>query len=100
MRSQVSQGGCGNLKRVRVLSPLATRLSSMLSDLIAPPESSTSHSQRVVQYSDHYRLAFTLLNENAIPHRFVETWDVQDALAGNPPGHRFSRPTLKTLYQN
>ncbi|KAG2134845.1 phosphatidylinositol-glycan biosynthesis class S protein [Suillus clintonianus] len=60
---------------------LATRLSSILSDLIAPPESSTSHSQRVVQYSDHYRLAFTLLNEDATPNRFVETWDVQTALA-------------------
>ncbi|KAG2342293.1 hypothetical protein BDR05DRAFT_964260 [Suillus weaverae] len=59
----------------------ATRLSSILSDLIAPPKSSTSHSQRVVQYSDHYRLAFTLLNEDATPNRFVETWDVQAALA-------------------
>jgi phosphatidylinositol glycan class S len=59
----------------------ATRLSSLLSDLIAPPESSTSHSQRVVQYSDHYRLAFTLLNEDATPNRFFETWDVQAALA-------------------
>ncbi|KAG1720043.1 phosphatidylinositol-glycan biosynthesis class S protein-domain-containing protein [Suillus lakei] len=59
----------------------ATRLSSILSDLIAPPDSSTSHSQRVVQYSDHYRLAFTLLNEDATPNRFVETWDVQAALA-------------------
>ncbi|KIK47000.1 hypothetical protein CY34DRAFT_799847 [Suillus luteus UH-Slu-Lm8-n1] len=59
----------------------ATRLSSILSDLIAPPESSTSHSQRVVQYSNHYRLAFTLLNEGAAPNRFVETWDVQAALA-------------------
>ncbi|KAJ8586391.1 hypothetical protein M405DRAFT_795638 [Rhizopogon salebrosus TDB-379] len=59
----------------------ATRLSSLLSDLIVPPESSASHSQRVVQYSNHYRLAFTLLNENATPRRFVETWDVQNALA-------------------
>ncbi|KAG2361157.1 hypothetical protein BDR07DRAFT_1287984, partial [Suillus spraguei] len=58
----------------------ATRLSSILSDLIAPPESSTSHSQRVVQYSDHYRLAFTLLNEDATSNRFVETWDVEAAL--------------------
>lgn len=62
---------------------LATRLCSLLSDLIVPPESSTSHSQRIVQYSDHYRLAFTLLNEHATPRRFVETWDVQNALAGN-----------------
>ncbi|OJA17660.1 hypothetical protein AZE42_03010 [Rhizopogon vesiculosus] len=59
----------------------ATRLSCLLSDLIAPSESSISHSQRIVQYSDHYRLAFTLLHENATPHRFVETWDVQNALA-------------------
>ncbi|OAX39231.1 hypothetical protein K503DRAFT_792056 [Rhizopogon vinicolor AM-OR11-026] len=59
----------------------ATRLSSLLSDLIAPSESNISHSQRIAQYSDHYRLAFTLLHENATPRRFVETWDVQNALA-------------------
>ncbi|OAX42620.1 hypothetical protein K503DRAFT_826775 [Rhizopogon vinicolor AM-OR11-026] len=59
----------------------AKRLSCLLSDLIANSESSISHSQRIVQYSDHYRLAFTLLHENATPRRFVETWDVQNALA-------------------
>ncbi|OJA15365.1 hypothetical protein AZE42_11770 [Rhizopogon vesiculosus] len=60
---------------------LATKLSSFLSDLIAPSEASISHSQRIVQYSDHYLLAFTLLHENAIPRRFVGTRDVQNALA-------------------
>lgn len=82
----------GESRRVRYFEmhstvlTLATRLSSILSDLIAPPESSASHSQRVVQYSNHYRLAFTLLNEGAAPNRFVETWDVQAALAGNAYG--------------
>lgn len=78
---------------------LATRLSLLLSDLIAPPESSNSHSQRIVQYSDHYRLAFTLMNENATLRRFVDTWDIQYALAGNLHS-LVSRDQLKTLYQN
>ncbi|KAG2117296.1 phosphatidylinositol-glycan biosynthesis class S protein-domain-containing protein [Suillus discolor] len=78
---QTSIAHSRNLRVNRTDAQSATRLSSMLSDLIAPPESGTSHSQRVVQYSDHYRLAFTLLNEDATPNRFVATWDVQAALA-------------------
>ncbi|KAG1786856.1 phosphatidylinositol-glycan biosynthesis class S protein-domain-containing protein [Suillus plorans] len=78
---QTSIAHSRNLRVNRTDAQSATRLSSILSDLIAPPESGTSHSQRVVQYSDHYRLAFTLLNEDATPNRFVATWDVQAALA-------------------
>ncbi|KAG1812389.1 phosphatidylinositol-glycan biosynthesis class S protein-domain-containing protein [Suillus variegatus] len=78
---QTSVAHSRNLRVNRTDAQSATRLSSILSDLIAPPESGTSHSQRVVQYSDHYRLAFTLLNEDATPNRFVATWDVQAALA-------------------
>ncbi|KAF8552084.1 hypothetical protein OG21DRAFT_1511940 [Imleria badia] len=40
------------------------RLASILSELLAP-EISSIQEQRVIQYSNRYRLAFTLLNENA-----------------------------------
>ncbi|KAG0704920.1 phosphatidylinositol-glycan biosynthesis class S protein-domain-containing protein [Suillus ampliporus] len=78
---QTSIAHSRHLRVGKIDAQSATRLSSILSGLIAPPESTASHSQRVVQYSDHYRLAFTLLNEDATPNRFVETWDVQAALA-------------------
>jgi len=95
MHSQVSQGECCVVRTHENTLTAATTLSLLLSDLIAPPESSTSYSQRIVQYSDHYRLAFTLMNENATTRRFVETWDIHDALAGNPHSliSRESRPT-------
>lgn len=38
--------------------------------------------QRIIQYSNRYRLAFTLLNENAASERLVNSWDIQPAIVG------------------
>ncbi|KAG9313418.1 hypothetical protein JVU11DRAFT_5737 [Chiua virens] len=58
------------------------RLVNILSGLLAP-EISPIQEQRVIQYSSRYRLAFTLLNENAASDRLVNHWDVQPAIQGN-----------------
>jgi phosphatidylinositol glycan class S len=42
--------------------------------------------QRIAQYTKRYRLAFTLLNENAASPHLVNSWDIQAAFAG-----KFSR---------
>lgn len=57
------------------------RLASILSGLLAP-EISPMQEQRVVQYSGRYRLAFTLLNENAASDGLVNSWDIQPAITG------------------
>lgn len=64
--------------------PSVPRLASILSDLLAP-EISPIQEQRVVQYSDHYRVAFTLLNENAASDHLVNSWDIQPAIVGKLP---------------
>jgi phosphatidylinositol glycan class S len=51
-----------------------------LSDILAPYAPSDSH-DRVVQYAPRYRLAFTLLNEDAAAGQAVHGWDIQDAIA-------------------
>ncbi|KAI0763472.1 phosphatidylinositol-glycan biosynthesis class S protein-domain-containing protein [Trametes elegans] len=59
------------------------RLSDTLIKLIAPYSASTnSHvqTQRVMKYSPRYRLAFTLLNEDAASGKAAMTWNVQDAI--------------------
>lgn len=57
------------------------RLASILSGLLAP-EISPIQEQRVIQYNDRYRLAFTLLNENAASDRHINSWDIQPAIVG------------------
>ncbi|EKM76786.1 hypothetical protein AGABI1DRAFT_108623 [Agaricus bisporus var. burnettii JB137-S8] len=50
-----------------------------LANLINPPLK-TNHNNRVVQYSRQYRLAFTLLNEDASAGSSVSNWDVRAGL--------------------
>lgn len=57
------------------------RLSNILSGLLAP-ETSSVQAQHVAQYAKRYRLAFTLLNENAASEHLVNTWDIHSAIAG------------------
>jgi hypothetical protein len=59
---------------------IATTLIDTLSDLLAPYAPSDSHA-RVVQYAPRYRLAFTMLNEDAAAGQAVHGWDIQDAIA-------------------
>ncbi|CDO70983.1 hypothetical protein BN946_scf184830.g15 [Trametes cinnabarina] len=54
-------------------------LKATLSELLAP-YSSASQAQRVTKYSPRYRLAFTLLNEDAASGTGVMAWDVQGAI--------------------
>lgn len=61
--------------------PPVHRLANILSGLLAP-EISPIQEQRIIQYSDRYRLAFTLLNENAASDRLVNSWDIQPAIVG------------------
>ncbi|KAF9225827.1 hypothetical protein BS17DRAFT_777751 [Gyrodon lividus] len=58
----------------------ALRLGGILSSLLAPEITSTQ-AQRIAQYTKRYRLAFTLLNENAASAHLVNSWDIQTAIA-------------------
>ncbi|EJF59797.1 phosphatidylinositol-glycan biosynthesis class S protein [Dichomitus squalens] len=59
------------------------RLASTLSELLAPYgtySGSAIQSQRVMKYAPRYRLAFTLLNEDAASGNGALAWDVQKAI--------------------
>ena len=51
-----------------------------LSDLLAPYSTSSDSHDRVIQYAPRYRLAFTLLNEDAAAGQAVHGWDIQNAI--------------------
>lgn len=44
------------------------------------PSTDSSESLRVAKYSPTYRLAFSLLNEDAASGRAILSWDVKDAI--------------------
>lgn len=63
------------------------RIADTLATLLAPYSSlkslaTASHAERVVSYSPRYRLAFTLLNEDAAGGNAALSWDVRGALSG------------------
>lgn len=58
-------------------SKLAKTLVSLLS--------STTHSNRVVKYAPRYRLAFSLLNEDAAQGQAAVGWDINQSLARMSP---------------
>ncbi|KAI0806266.1 phosphatidylinositol-glycan biosynthesis class S protein-domain-containing protein [Irpex lacteus] len=55
------------------------------------PSTDSSESLRVAKYSPTYRLAFSLLNEDAASGRAILSWDVKDAI------DRYLTPTLEKL---
>ncbi|KAH9836162.1 phosphatidylinositol-glycan biosynthesis class S protein-domain-containing protein [Rhodofomes roseus] len=60
----------------------ALQLADTLATLLTPYTSlRSSQAERVVTYSPRYRLAFTLLNEDAAAGNAALSWDVQNALA-------------------
>ncbi|GLB42327.1 putative phosphatidylinositol-glycan biosynthesis class S protein [Lyophyllum shimeji] len=61
--------------------PTISGLADTLGALIAPLASTTEQDHRVAQYSPHYRLSFTLLNEDAAAGHFYTEWDVLDAIS-------------------
>ncbi|KAI9065234.1 hypothetical protein FKP32DRAFT_1647900 [Trametes sanguinea] len=60
-------------------------LKSILERLLAPYGSpaSSAQTQRVMKYSPRYRLAFTLLNEDAASGNAAMAWEVQGAIEGH-----------------
>lgn len=71
-------------------SPLIN-VANVLSSLLVPHSSSRDSEQRVAQYSPRYRLAFSLLNENAAAGGVIIGWEIRKAI-----GQYFS-PILKQL---
>ena len=64
---------------MQVADTLATLLTPYYS---LRSSAAASHAERVVSYSPRYRLAFTLLNEDAAGGNAALSWDVRGALAG------------------
>ena len=59
-----------------------SELADTLSALLNPYSTTTDHQEyRVAQYSPRYRLAFTLLNEDAAAGKSAIGWDIPDAIS-------------------
>ena len=54
--------------------------SIMLQLLVPPPTLSSSITHRVVKYAPRYRLAFTLLNQDAASGKAAITWDAHNSI--------------------
>ncbi|KAG9004009.1 GPI transamidase component [Tulasnella sp. JGI-2019a] len=68
----------------------AKDLTRLMEELLVPP-SNDAYKLRVVQYAPRYRLAFSLLNEDASTGGGIMGWDVESAV------QRYLRPTLSQL---
>ena len=61
----------------------ASRAVNTIIQLLAPYTSQTaSEAHRIVKYAQRYRLAFTLLNEDAASGQAAFSWDVREAVTG------------------
>lgn len=54
----------------------------ILSALLVPYSENPDQEHRVAQYAPRYRLAFTLLNEDASAGQAVIGWDISSAVSG------------------
>lgn len=61
------------------LEQLVRKVVTSLQELLTPPTQSTE--LRVAQYAPHYRVAFTLLNEDAAYGGAVAGWEIEQAIA-------------------
>lgn len=52
-------------------------LADTLASLLVPP----TDAHRVAQYSPRYRLAFSLLNEDAAAGKAISGWDISGAIS-------------------
>ncbi|KAF8326916.1 phosphatidylinositol-glycan biosynthesis class S protein-domain-containing protein [Amanita rubescens] len=75
----------------RILRCPPSNAADILASLLAPSSSSTDSEQRVVQYSPRYRLAFSLLNEDAAAGSPVLGWEITNAI------QRYLSPILDQL---
>jgi Phosphatidylinositol-glycan biosynthesis class S protein. len=57
-----------------------SELADTLAELLVPYSTSPDKKYRVAQYSPCYRLAFTLLNEDAAAGSSIIGWDISDAI--------------------
>ena len=64
----------------RILRCPPSDAADILASLLAPSSSSPDSEQRVVQYSPRYRLAFSLLNEDAAAGDPVLGWEITNAI--------------------
>lgn len=65
-----------------ILPPLVQDLVETLSSLIAPVDIDQGRQTRVAQFASRYRLAFSLLNEDASLDNSVMGWDVRKGIEG------------------
>lgn len=65
--------------RVHLTAALSSSLSSALSKLLIPQHSS-SQERLVARYANRFRLAFSLLNEDATAGDSVLGWDIESAI--------------------
>jgi Phosphatidylinositol-glycan biosynthesis class S protein len=63
-----------------LISILVPRLADILSTLLVPISPAADRVQHVAQYAPRYRLAFTLLNEDAAAGKAVVDWDISSAI--------------------
>ncbi|PCH35059.1 hypothetical protein WOLCODRAFT_139716 [Wolfiporia cocos MD-104 SS10] len=67
---------------IQTTTDLAMGLADALATLLAPYTTlRTAHSDRAVTFAPRYRLAFTLLNEDAASENAVLSWDVANSLS-------------------
>lgn len=69
-----------NAVLIKFLEQLVRKVVTSLQELLTPPTQSTE--LRVAQYAPRYRVAFTLLNEDAAYGGAVAGWEVEKAIAG------------------
>ncbi|KAF9788052.1 phosphatidylinositol-glycan biosynthesis class S protein-domain-containing protein [Thelephora terrestris] len=67
-----------------------SKAANLLIDLLTPRHTAANQ-QKIAKYSPRYRLAFSLLNENAALGKSALGWDLNDALS------RYLFPTLQSL---
>ena len=73
-----------------------SELVDTLRSLLVPYSGSSNGDHRAAQYSPHYRLAFSLLNEDAAAGSAVFDWNIRGAIRGM---YIFSRRPSKS-YEN
>lgn len=72
--------GVTKIRQLICCAPAPFQLVNTLSSLLVPYSSSSDPEHRVVQYSPHYRLAFSLLNEDAAAGGAVMDWNVLSSI--------------------
>ena len=60
----------------------SSELVDTLSSLLVPYSGLSDRDHRAAQYSPHYRLAFSLLNEDAAAGSAVLNWNIRGAIKG------------------